>query len=158
MLLMLPVFVLVVAAYAPGRIKAAVKHPMVLAVKIWAFAHLLANGDLASVLLFGSFLAWGVVARISLKKRQAANPHGAPPVVGPVRNDVIAIVVGPPCLRPVCLEGARLADRGSHSRLIFTSLTRLTVRAKWLGPEPGTRYTARPGRDRGDGRARQQNR
>ncbi|WP_018697857.1 NnrU family protein [Amorphus coralli] len=94
MLLMLPVFVLLVAAYAPGRIKSAVKHPMVLAVKIWAFAHLLANGELPSVLLFGSFLAWGVIARISLKKRQAANPHGADPVVGPVRNDVIAVVVG----------------------------------------------------------------
>lgn len=94
MLLMLPVFVLVVAAYAPGRIKAAVKHPMILAVKIWAFAHLLANGDLASVLLFGSFLAWGVIDRISLKRRQRANPHAVQPVTGPARNDLIAVVVG----------------------------------------------------------------
>jgi hypothetical protein len=58
----------------PGRrIKAAVKHPMLLAVKIWALAHLLVNGDLASVLLFGGFLAWAVVDRISEKNacRQA---------------------------------------------------------------------------------------
>ena len=66
-LLMAPVFVLLVAAYAPtGTVKARSKHPMILAVKIWALAHLLANGDLASVVLFGSFLAWGVVDRISI--------------------------------------------------------------------------------------------
>tara|TARA_R110002020_G_scaffold15611_43_gene55862 strand:+ start:3513 stop:4130 length:618 start_codon:yes stop_codon:yes gene_type:complete len=93
MLIMLPVFVLLVAAYAPGRIKRATKHPMILAVKIWALAHLLANGDAASVLLFGSFLAWGVIARISLKRRQAANPHAAP-VVGSARNDLIALGLG----------------------------------------------------------------
>ena len=93
MLIMLPVFVLLVAAYAPGRIQRAAKHPMILAVKIWALAHLLANGDAASVLLFGSFLAWGVIARISLKRRQAANPHVVP-VAGSGRNDLIAVVVG----------------------------------------------------------------
>mgnify|MGYP000158251521 FL=1 len=93
MLIMLPVFVLVVAAYAPGRIKTATKHPMILAVKIWALAHLIANGDAASVILFASFLAWGVIARISLKRRQAANPH-AVPVAGSTRNDIIAVVVG----------------------------------------------------------------
>ena len=47
-----------------GRLKAAVKHPMLLAVKIWALGHLLANGDLASVLLFGTFLAWAIADRI----------------------------------------------------------------------------------------------
>lgn len=95
MLLMLPVFVLLVASGAPtGRIKKAVKHPMVLAVKIWAFAHLLANGDLASVLLFAAFLAWGVVDRISLKRRPAtlggAAAAGAPSAAG----DIVSLVVG----------------------------------------------------------------
>jgi len=69
--LMLPSFVLLVAAYVPSRIRTAVKHPMLAAVKIWAFAHLLANGDLGSIVLFGSFLAWGVYARIAAKRRGA---------------------------------------------------------------------------------------
>ncbi|WP_428642551.1 NnrU family protein [Roseibium sp.] len=69
MLLMLPVFIFLVAAYVPCRIKVALKHPMLVAVKLWAFAHLLANGDLASVLLFGGFLVWAVVDRISVKRR-----------------------------------------------------------------------------------------
>jgi uncharacterized membrane protein len=94
MLLMLPVFVFLVASGAPtGRIKKAVKHPMVLAVKIWAFAHLLANGDLASVLLFASFLAWAVIDRISLKRRPATlggAAAGAPSAAG----DIVSLVVG----------------------------------------------------------------
>ena len=72
-----------------GRLKPILKHPMLLSVKIWAFAHLLANGDLASALLFGSFLIWAVADRISLKRRNAA--IAAP---GPARNDIIALVVG----------------------------------------------------------------
>ncbi len=92
MLLMLPVFVFLVAAYFPGRIKAALKHPMLAAVKIWALAHLLANGDLASVLLFGGFLVWAVADRISLKRR---GPSAVPAVPGPAgRNDAIAVVGG----------------------------------------------------------------
>ena len=62
-------FVLLLAAYLPGRIKAAVKHPMLVATKLWATAHLLANGNLADVLLFGGFLAWAVADRISMKQR-----------------------------------------------------------------------------------------
>lgn len=92
LLLMVPVFVLVAAAYLPGRISAAVRHPLVTAVKLWAFAHLLANGDAASVLLFASFLAWGVIDRISLKRREAA---GRVTIArGPVRNDFIALALG----------------------------------------------------------------
>jgi uncharacterized membrane protein len=68
LLLMLPVFILLFAMRS-GAIKKAVKHPMLLAVKLWASAHLLANGDLGSMLLFGSFLAWAVMARISIKRR-----------------------------------------------------------------------------------------
>lgn len=67
--LMLPVFPLLLAAYLPGRIQRATKHPMLAAVKIWAFAHLLANGSLADVFLFGGFLVWAVADRISLKRR-----------------------------------------------------------------------------------------
>jgi uncharacterized membrane protein len=70
-----------VASQIPGgRIKKMLKHPMLVSIKIWAVAHLLANGDLASVLLFGSFLAWAVVDRISVKRRGDAGPAVA--VVG----------------------------------------------------------------------------
>ena len=63
-------FVLLAAAYVPGnRIRAAVGHPMVLGVKVWAFAHLLANGTLASVVLFGAFLAWAVADFVSSRRR-----------------------------------------------------------------------------------------
>ncbi|MGA7807887.1 NnrU family protein [Bradyrhizobium sp.] len=90
--LMLPAVILVVAAYLRGRIYAAVKHPMLAGVKLWAFGHLLANGDLGGIILFGSFLGWAVFDRISLKRR--ADP-GAPPIpVGGIGNDLIAVVVG----------------------------------------------------------------
>jgi uncharacterized membrane protein len=92
LILMLPVFPLIIAAYLPGRIKTAAKHPMLAAVKLWAFAHLLANGMLADILLFGGFLAWAVVDRISLKRRSIPQVlRTAPP--GPW-NDVIAVVLG----------------------------------------------------------------
>jgi uncharacterized membrane protein len=90
-LLMLPVFPLALAAYLPGRIQRAAKHPLLAAVKFWAFAHLLANGMLADVLLFGGFLAWAVLDRISLKRRPAQTPRTAP--AGRF-NDVIAVVLG----------------------------------------------------------------
>jgi uncharacterized membrane protein len=89
-------FILLAAAYLPGRIKAGAKHPMLAAVKIWAFAHLIANGDLGSMILFGSLLAWAVVARISVKRRKdEVRDHGGP-VAAPsaVRNDVLAAVIG----------------------------------------------------------------
>jgi uncharacterized membrane protein len=91
LLLLLPVFPLLLAAYLPGRIKAAAKHPMLLAVKFWALAHLLANGTLADVLLFGGFLAWAVADRISLKRRPVRPVPG-----GSARpaNDLIAVVGG----------------------------------------------------------------
>ena len=91
LLVMLPAFPLLLAAYLPGRIQTAAKHPMLAAVKLWAFAHLLANGNLADVLLFGSFLAWAVADRISLKRRTPPPVHGAPPGRA---NDVIALVGG----------------------------------------------------------------
>jgi uncharacterized membrane protein len=90
--LMLPAVILVVASYIRGRIYTTLKHPMLAGVKLWAAAHLLANGDLGSILLFASFLAWAVFDRISLKHRVDA---GAPPIpVGGPGNDLIAIAVG----------------------------------------------------------------
>ncbi len=72
-LLTIPAFILLVAAYVPGtRIKRAVGHPMVAGVKIWAFAHLIANGTLADVVLFGAFLAWAVVDYIAARRRDRA--------------------------------------------------------------------------------------
>ena len=91
LLLMLPVFPLLLAAYLPGRIKTAAKHPMLVATKLWALSHLLANGNLADVLLFGGFLAWAVADRISLKRRVARVVPGAP---AGAANDVIAVVRG----------------------------------------------------------------
>ena len=90
--LMLPAVIMVVASYIRGRIYTTLKHPMLAGVKLWAFGHLLANGDLGGIILFGSFLAWGVYDRISLKRR--ADP-GAPPIpVGGLTNDLIAVAVG----------------------------------------------------------------
>ena len=89
LLLMLPVFPLLFAAYLPGRLKAAAKHPMLLAVKFWAAAHLLANGTLVDMILFGAFLAWAVADRISVKRR-AVTLHGAPGHAS-LRNDLLAI-------------------------------------------------------------------
>jgi uncharacterized membrane protein len=90
--LMLPAVIIFVSAYLRGHIWRFVKHPMLVATKIWALAHLLANGDLGSIILFGSFLAWAVFDRISLKSRDDA---GGPPIpFGGVRNDVLAVVVG----------------------------------------------------------------
>jgi uncharacterized membrane protein len=90
--LMLPAVILVVASYLRGRIYTTLKHPMLAGVKLWAAAHLIANGDLGSIILFGSFLGWAVFDRISLKGR--ADP-GAPPIpVGGIGNDLIAVAIG----------------------------------------------------------------
>ena len=93
MALMLPAMILIVAAYMPpaGFIKKGVKHPMLTAVKIWALAHLIANWDLASVILFGSFLIYGVVDRIALKRRgDVGFANLKPNVLG----DLLSIAVG----------------------------------------------------------------
>ena len=94
LVVMLPVFPLLFAAYLPGRIRAAVKHPFLLAVKLWAFAHLLANGMLADVLLFGAFLAWAVADRISVKRRSADEAHEVPAAPPGAANDAIALIGG----------------------------------------------------------------
>jgi uncharacterized membrane protein len=91
LLLMIPVFPLLLATYLPGRIQAALRHPMLAAVKLWAVAHLMANGMLADILLFGGFLIWAVADRISLKRRNPPPPPGLPRTA---LNDVIAVVGG----------------------------------------------------------------
>lgn len=91
-LLMWPVFVLLVATYLPGHIRAKAKHPMLAALKLWAAAHLISNGDLASVVLFGALLAYGVVARILIKRAERAEGRSVPPASW--QNDVIAVVIG----------------------------------------------------------------
>jgi uncharacterized membrane protein len=91
-ILMWPASIFVVAAYSRGNIWRALKHPMLVGVKTWAAAHLISNGDLGSIVLFASFLAWAVYDRITLKHR---SDPGAPAIpVGGHRNDTIALVVG----------------------------------------------------------------
>ena len=91
-ILMWPACIFVVAAYIRGSIWRALQHPMLVGVKTWAAAHLISNGDLGSILLFGSFLAWAGYDRMTLKHRADA---GAPAIAsGGYRNDVIALVVG----------------------------------------------------------------
>jgi len=90
-LLMVPVFPLLFAPYFPGKIQATLKHPMLVAVKLWAVAHLISNGMLADVVLFGAFLVWAVADRLSYRHRTPRPLKGAPPSG---RNDVIVVVVG----------------------------------------------------------------
>ena len=90
---MLPSLILLAASQLPtGAIKKAVKHPMLVAVKLWAFGHLLANGELNSVILFGSFLAYAVIDRIAVKKRGDNGP--ARDAAASVMSDVGAVVIG----------------------------------------------------------------
>lgn len=91
MLLMLIVFPALLAAYFPGRIQQLLKHPMLVAVKAWALAHLLVNGTLADVLLFGGFLVWAVADRISLKRRPPSSP---PQLPRSAANDAIVVAGG----------------------------------------------------------------
>jgi uncharacterized membrane protein len=91
-ILMWPAIVCVVAAYIPGNIKRVLKHPMLVGVKLWALAHLIANGDIGSIILFGSFIAWAGYDRITLKRR---SDPGAPQFpTGGRGNDVMAVIVG----------------------------------------------------------------
>lgn len=92
-LLMIPAFVLVVSAYVPGnRIKAAVGHPMVAGVKVWAIAHLLSNGRLGDIVLFGAFLVWAVLDFRASRRRDRTEGRRYP-VAGAGRT-IVAIAVG----------------------------------------------------------------
>lgn len=92
-LLTLISFVLLAAAYVPrNAIKARFHHPMVLGVKAWALAHLLANGSVAHVVLFGSFLAWGVLNFIAARKRDRA--QGVTYPAGNASGTLTTVLVG----------------------------------------------------------------
>jgi len=91
-LLMLPAMIALVAAYVPSRIHSALKHPMLVAIKLWALSHLIVNGDLASLVLFGSFLAYAIYDRISVKRRGALGPLGAK--TGGIAGDITVVVAG----------------------------------------------------------------
>lgn len=93
-LLMLAAFILIASTYAPGsRIRRAVKHPMVLSVALWGAAHLLANGTLAALLLFGSFLAWAVIDYLAALRRPSRTPAGAVHAVPILRSDVASVII-----------------------------------------------------------------
>ncbi len=92
--LMLVATIIFVSGFLPaGYIRAKTKHPIILSIKIWALAHLLVNGETNSVLLFGAFLAWGVILRISVKRRVAAG-EVALPVFKSAIYDLASVVIG----------------------------------------------------------------
>lgn len=85
--------IFLVAAFVPSHIRTRLKHPMLAGVKTWALAHLLSNGDLGSILLFGTFLAWGVYARIAAKRRDDIGAAAKPAPDG-WTNDIVVVVFG----------------------------------------------------------------
>lgn len=92
-LLTLPAFVLLVAAYVPGsRIKAAVGHPMVLGVAIWAFTHLIANGRAHAMVLFGAFFIWAILDFAAARRREP--PAGVQARSGTAARDALVIIIG----------------------------------------------------------------
>ena len=90
--LMLPAFILLAAAYIPSHIRTIVEHPMLTAVILWGLGHLMVRGDLAGVLLFGGFLAFGIVDRVSVMSREAPGPLGQ--IKGGWVGDIAAVAVG----------------------------------------------------------------
>ena len=87
----LPVFILLLAAYLPGRIKEYVRHPMLWATILWAVAHLLSNGEARDIVLFGSILCWAAIDLFSYRARPSRPIPGAPPAPS---NDIIALALG----------------------------------------------------------------
>jgi uncharacterized membrane protein len=92
-LLMWLAMVLLVAAYVPGnQIKAKLRHPMTLSVKVWALGHLLSNGNLADVVLFGGFLLWSVLVFRAARQRDRMSMHSGPE--GKLLGTLLAVVLG----------------------------------------------------------------
>jgi uncharacterized membrane protein len=110
-LLMLPAFTLALASVLPGRIRVLSRHPLLVATLLWAVAHLLTNGSVADLLLFGTFLLWAVAVLISLEHRPARRKFALPKSVV---NDAIAIVGG----------------------LALYAIFILWLHAKWFGVSP----------------------
>ena len=111
-LLTLVSFVLLVAAYVPGNgIKARIHHPMLLGVKVWALAHLLANGTLAEIVLFGAFLVWAVVDFIAAQRRDRRGGVQFPPGTAGASGITVAIGVGAWVAFAVWLHGLLIGVR-----------------------------------------------
>jgi uncharacterized membrane protein len=110
--LMIPAMVLLVATYVPSHIRSAMRHPMLIAIALWAVSHLLANGDLASILLFGSFLVYAVYDLISVQSRVALGPLGSR--TGGLLGDVVVVAAGLALYIFMLLVG--------HARLIGVAL------------------------------------
>ena len=92
-LLMWVAMVLLVATYVPGnQIKAKLRHPMTLSVKVWALGHLLSNGNLADVILFGGFLVWSVLVFRAARQRDRMSLHSGPE--GKLVGTLLAVVLG----------------------------------------------------------------
>lgn len=89
-LLMLVAFFVFGMSATTGRLKGYWRHPMLISVKIWAIAHLLVNGDLAAIILFGGMLAWAVGSVILINK---AEPNWTRPESGPASKDVLLVVI-----------------------------------------------------------------
>ena len=90
-LLMLPFFILFLAPYFPGKISCIAKHPQLFAVILWALSHLLVNGNIADLLLFGSFFAWVVTDIISMRRRV---PRPLPGLKSSAINDALIVITG----------------------------------------------------------------
>jgi uncharacterized membrane protein len=95
-LLVLIAFVLIAATYPPSHIKRWVRHPMITAVILWSLGHLLVRGDLGSILMFGGFLAWGILARISMARRAPGNAQDRDGFTPEPRwsTDVLVVAIG----------------------------------------------------------------
>ncbi|TPW31664.1 NnrU family protein [Martelella alba] len=93
LLMLIAMICLSASFFPPGHIARVMKHPMVVSVKVWAFAHLLANGETASVILFAGILIWAVILRIALARRERAGLLTRKPFVS-ARYDLYAIVLG----------------------------------------------------------------
>jgi uncharacterized membrane protein len=110
-LLMLPTFSLALASVIPGRIRTAAQHPLLLATMLWAAAHLLTNGSVADLLLFGTFLAWAIAVRISLEHRP---PRPIRVLPSSPANDFVVVIGG----------------------LALYAIFILWLHARWLGVSP----------------------
>jgi uncharacterized membrane protein len=111
-ILMMPAMILLVATYVPSRLRSTTRHPMLIAIKLWAGSHLMANGDLASMLLFGSFLGFAGYDRITAEQRAA--PGRTESRGSGVVNDIIVVLAGLGLYTFMLLVG--------HARLIGVAL------------------------------------
>ena len=140
--LMLVALVLLAASQVPrNHVKAALHHPMLLSVKVWALAHLLANNTLADLVLFGSFLIWAVLDFRSARRRDRVHGTAYPP--GTAKGTAITIVAGIDGVGALRLLGPRSAVRGAPHRL-----TRTQVRITEMCSVPLSGSHTSPGRPR----------